>query len=167
VPDLFQIRPEFRKYLLLVDPYAAASHEIQSFVVTLLKAQKACELHLVDEASLNDPATIARDLALILSRQKMGTYLYIAGLAKTVEPIKQAVAAAGFTESEMNVVTFGQAGKRIFCAGCQRIFEIAAESHETRCSCGLRLTITTHYSPRLDAYLGYQEINQACKGESS
>jgi hypothetical protein len=97
-------------------------------------------------------------LTELLSRQKMGAYLYAAGSYQTVRQWKKLAEHIGFGADEMQVMALGPRQINLFCAGCQNIFQTGQREHVCCPSCGLVLTITPHYSRRLDAYLGYAEI---------
>ncbi|MBO8170900.1 MAG: hypothetical protein H0Z33_03305 [Bacillaceae bacterium] len=90
----------------------------------------------------------------ILGRQKVGSYLYVAGSRRLVQKVCRIAYASGFTDGDMQVkVTDGSF--RIFCSRCYMITERVDFSVFICDSCGLKLEPSTHYSRYHDAYLGY------------
>ncbi|MBM7693625.1 hypothetical protein JOC77_003069 [Peribacillus deserti] len=97
-----------------------------------------------------------------LSSQKMGCYLYIAVSRKYLYQIMCLAEAAGFSEEEVQLIGYGDKEIHLFCCRCHSITELAAAANkhaEQLCSCcGLLLTVSSHYSPLRNAYLGYPAI---------
>lgn len=159
MPDSIQIRPNFRKFMILADSFASSSPVIRKLADDLADRKGSVELHEVEQFDSTDFSASENEIYTLLSSQKMGTFLYIAGLTQKVANLQRIALDAGFSDSEMEVIFLGEAEKQIFCAGCQDIFKVDPKLTQITCqNCGLLLTITDHYSPRLACYLGYQEI---------
>lgn len=148
----------FRKFLVLTDRFSSTLPIIHSLVDKLLQKELSVVLHTVDQLNFADFSTTRNEVLSLLSSQTMGTFLYIAGSPEMVESLQRLAIEAGFTDSEMEVFRFGDINRMVFCAGCQVIFDVPLVPQVTCQNCGLLLTITDHFSPRLRAYLGYQEI---------
>ncbi|QRG68857.1 dimethylamine monooxygenase subunit DmmA family protein [Brevibacillus choshinensis] len=97
-------------------------------------------------------------LDLWFSQQKMGTYLYMAGNWEWVNRLKSLAVEAGFSEYEMQMKALGNRSKKVICSKCHGVNDVADESHISCMHCGIKLEVSSHYSRRLDAYLGYTSI---------
>lgn len=95
---------------------------------------------------------------LWFNQQKMGSYLYISGEWEYVNRMKKIALAAGFSHEEMQMQVIGPLKKKLICCTCHAGNLIDDETYITCMNCGAELEISTHYSPRLEAYLGYVSI---------
>jgi dimethylamine monooxygenase subunit C len=138
-----------RKYLFCTDQQGAES--LHLLVQQTIEANVQYDFLMIEDqhdSFLNDWFT----------QQKMGTYLYISGRWKFVKRVKNLALSAGFTQYEMQVKVLESISKRIICCKCHGVNEIDDEVHITCRHCRLYLEVSTHYSRRLDGYLGYYSI---------
>jgi dimethylamine monooxygenase subunit C len=97
-------------------------------------------------------------LDMWLNQQKMGSYLYISGGWNFVKRVEKIALAAGFSQEEMQMKVIGTVKKKLICCVCHAGNPIDDEASITCMNCGAELEVSTHYSPRLEAYLGYVSI---------
>lgn len=94
------------------------------------------------------------DITDWLSKQKMGCYFYGAGTWETIKRLKQIAESIGFSNAEMQLIAVGRQDQNVFCSKCHMIQP--ARSQLITCNhCGLRLSVSKHYSSYHQAYLGY------------
>jgi dimethylamine monooxygenase subunit C len=106
-----------------------------------------------------------KEIADLFARQKIGTYLYLAGTPQRIKEWTAMAVEAGFTEEEMQTVCCGAEEQRLFCAHCHHIQTIGKED-SVRCShCGMQLEVSSHYSRLHDAYYGYIQLPCSDGGE--
>jgi hypothetical protein len=96
----------------------------------------------------------------ILDQQLIGTKLYISGLWSMVSELKKMAFVAGFTDKEILINGIGQKNEKIFCVKCYQLNHKQLDSElEFKCKyCNTTLDVSTHYSKRLEAYLGYIKV---------
>lgn len=146
------INPAKRIYLICREP--CAETELQPLLSALQEHHVPYVVHdLVDGGVCSD-----EEWQRLFAGQKMGTQLFLAGRAETVEILKKLAILAGFSKGEIGVIIIGGQSIRLFCAACQQITVISPCEQVDCGSCGRLLTVTSHYSHRLEAYLGYVEI---------
>lgn len=88
-----------------------------------------------------------------LSNQKMGCYLYVAGKRGWINRLEQIAWSIGFSDEEMQIMALGQR-KSVFCSRCHTIQD--ASDQLVNCNhCGLRISVSKHFSRHHKAYLGY------------
>jgi len=97
-------------------------------------------------------------LGLWFNQQKMGTYLYVSGTWKFVNRLKNLALDAGFSEYEMQLNVQGPVSKRVICCICHGVNDVEDELHIICTHCAVELEASSHYSRRLEAYLGYTSI---------
>ena len=137
-----------------------------SFGEMVAKLGIAVEAHLISSAGpmfVPDPESggelhsldVDDSLLQYLSNQPIGSRVYVCGDAQTVKRMNQLTQAAGYAAEEVLSEPIGQRLERVFCIGCYRL-NPAATSRFIRCQhCGRALEVSSHYSTRLDAVLGY------------
>ncbi|MGG3468644.1 dimethylamine monooxygenase subunit DmmA family protein [Neobacillus pocheonensis] len=92
-----------------------------------------------------------------LSKQKMGSFLYVAMEWDKLHAMKQLAEEVGFSAEEMQYIGYGGQSENVFCCRCHGITEtIWQEKLEINCRhCDLLLEVSDHYSSLKNAYLGY------------
>lgn len=149
----FSLIPGRRKYLLLAD--SSGFQEIFPILDKLIENEWSFELHFIGKSE----TLSCRYIEDWLSRQKIGTYLYISAKWETVGQLIKIATRAGFTEEEMQAKGFGKRVKRVFCARCYAINPVVTAELEIVCKqCGQKLEVSTHYSRLHDAYYGFVTI---------
>ncbi|WP_158738142.1 dimethylamine monooxygenase subunit DmmA family protein [Alteribacillus sp. YIM 98480] len=95
-------------------------------------------------------------ISSILSGQFIGTSLSITGTWPVVQELKKLAVSQGFTEEEIQCKGVGPKQKKVFCVKCYSINEL---KEDMNCpDCHADLDVSDHFSRRLEAYLGYIEI---------
>lgn len=140
-----------QRCVVLVDSAGeTASHTLRK---ELSEADLPFEVHHVGRESLNQPG-----LVHLLSNQLIGTYLYVYTSWDLQKPLIRLAEDAGFSNDEMECQGFGPLHKQVYCSACQEMNEAQHESEIPCRYCGEHLTVSDHYSKRLQAYLGYTSI---------
>ena len=117
------------------------------------------EAHDLTKETFQDRSALLRYVRDCLSTQKIGTFLHLYAAWELIEPIRQIAAEIGFTEKEMEVIGFGEKAKNVFCPCCQKMSTATSDDSVIFCQhCGQKLSVSSHYSRRLDAFLGYSII---------
>jgi dimethylamine monooxygenase subunit C len=91
----------------------------------------------------------------LLSEQKVGTELLYMCSWPTLMKLAKLAQSVGFTQDEIQ--SCGTSGRqaKVFCVKCYRLIEKSTKDKMTCEHCGISLTVSNHYSHRLEAYLGY------------
>jgi len=64
----------------------------------------------------------------------------------------------GYANEDIEGYFTGEKEERVFCARCYKIQKKLAEPEMTCRHCGTSLSVSKHYSPRIEAYLGYVSL---------
>lgn len=97
-------------------------------------------------------------LITYLENQSMGTRLFTCGEADTVKRLQKIATTVGFNLDEMYFEILGKRREKIFCAGCSTL-NLPSPEKVIRCeNCGRLLEVSSHYSKRLNAVLGYLTV---------
>lgn len=140
-----------QRYLLLIDETgASASSDLRN---KLAASGLPVEVHHVTLESLHQSAWSA-----LLSSQWIGTYLYLLVSWPLLEPLKQLAEDAGFSEQEMECHGLGPRTRQVFCSACQKMNQTEDTTVIMCHFCGEELSVSEHYSKRLQAFLGYTSI---------
>lgn len=95
-------------------------------------------------------------LSEFLKDQKMGTFLYLGLANDQLLQAKLVAETTGFSEEEAQYIGHGEKVFRIFCCRCHGINETTNTVEEIICrQCGLKLSVSDHYSIFHNAVLGY------------
>lgn len=138
-----------RKYLFCADSEGGES--LYSLFQQAMEKNVPFDFHIVEHES-------NFFLSLWLGQQKMGTFLYLSGKYAFVNRLKNLAFEAGFSEYEMQVNVCGPIPKKVICCSCYG-WNQADDDLDINCQhCGLKLEVSSHYSRRLEAYLGYLSI---------
>lgn len=141
-------------------------HQATILSETAAKMGIAVETHLIsspgpmlvpDPESVRELHSLDVDAKLLdyLNNQPMGSRVYVCGEPQTVKRMIQLTEEAGFSSEEVLSERIGQRLERVFCIGCYLV-NPAAQSRFIHCMhCGRALEVSSHYSTRLDAVLGY------------
>lgn len=99
-------------------------------------------------------------IAPVLSKQVIGTRVYISGQWPMIDRIKEVAYNQGFTDEEIIINGIGQREKHIFCIKCYQLncnkFDVGQDYVCEHCK--TKLDVSSHYSKRLNAFLGYIKI---------
>jgi hypothetical protein len=99
-----------------------------------------------------------QEMLPILDEQLIGTRLFISGTWPMISEIKKVAYTAGFTDEEIQCKGIGRKHENVFCVKCYRLNGKKNE-YEMVCEhCNTTLDVSTHFSRRLDAYLGYIKL---------
>jgi hypothetical protein len=139
-----------RKYLFLSDHTGAP--------LCLPLIQSALERKLPLEWQVHDSCEES-ELIRWLSSQPIGSFLYLAGSRQVLESARNAAHRAGYSDEELQAVLVGDETTRIFCVVCEQLALVPHGRSVTCPHCATALSVTDHYSPRLQAYLAYQPIS--------
>ncbi|MGJ7919762.1 dimethylamine monooxygenase subunit DmmA family protein [Neobacillus sp. LXY-4] len=94
-------------------------------------------------------------ISSMLTKQPIGTKLFLIGEWEMIEDLKQLAIEAGFTEEEMVVKGIGMKEEKVFCAKCYHLNK-KTDQNVVKCdNCNTKLDVSKHYSKRHKAYLGY------------
>lgn len=98
------------------------------------------------------------DITQWLSRQKMGSYLYVALPWNEIDEMKSLIESIGFTAEESQFIGYGPQNIKVFCCRCHGITEeinIKVDQYLNCQHCQLLLVVSDHYSRQKNAFLGY------------
>jgi hypothetical protein len=153
--------PNKRHYLFCVD--VIGKEVLSSIIHEVQGRQASLEVIQIDKHVSSDRIHVA--MLDRLSRQKMGTYLYIAAEWKRLEQLKKVAEEVGFTSEEASYIGLGARNINVFCCRCHGINKSLEETIEAgnsriKCSfCKIPLSVSDHHSKLRNAYLGYTEIS--------
>lgn len=149
IVDEFSPKLNKRKFVVISD--SSASHEAERFIGKI-NADVPYEFSKVTEADYK------REVRTLLSQQKVGTQLYIAGEWDNSYIIFAEAIKAGFLEEEIQTYIYGQKKKFIYCMKCYETTEIHNEK-EAQCShCRSMLSVGPFFSKVHKGYIGYPFI---------
>lgn len=100
-----------------------------------------------------------RSIAKILESQTVGTRIMAFCDWSEYSRIKHIARQIGYSNREIQGFGFGKMDERVFCARCYRMQRKPPQSELICMQCGIPLVISNHYSPRLEAYMGYVKVN--------
>ncbi|WP_067727607.1 dimethylamine monooxygenase subunit DmmA family protein [Oceanobacillus damuensis] len=106
-------------------------------------------------------------LQTIFNNQVIGTRLYISGSWSMINFVKNVAYNSGFTDDEIQYNGLGQKKEKIMCVKCYAFNtnQTGDEIEEMICEhCNTKLEVSSHYSRRLGAYLGYVKAEEAVIG---
>lgn len=164
----FYLRPNLQKVVIICDELAIC--ESIAFSHLLSKQKIAIELYIFKTKELDSESkdyyralfshqvnflTEMSSVYESLSYQLIGTKLFLAGNWKMVNEIRQLAKKIGFGEDEVHASRYGKDEERIFCVKCLSINKKEEAEYQVCSSCKTRLELTTRYSKRLQAYLGF------------
>ncbi|CAN7495564.1 hypothetical protein [Rossellomorea sp. LjRoot5] len=98
------------------------------------------------------------DISHWLEDQKMGSYLYIAMVWNKLSYFKKFAEGHGFSAEETQYIGHGVRFIHVFCFKCHQKMEVKGDpiNQITTCPhCDMKLSVSAHYSPLHEAYLGY------------
>ncbi|MFE7064850.1 hypothetical protein ACFVAD_22220 [Sutcliffiella sp. NPDC057660] len=153
--------PNKRHYLFCVDE--TGEEELSSLIREVQVRQASVEVIQIDKHVSSD--RLQEEMKHGLSRQKMGTYLYIAVEWKRLDQLIIVAEDVGFTSEEASFIGVGTKNMNVFCCRCHGInmvsdIKIERGNFRINCSfCRISLSVSDHYSKFRNAYLGYSEIS--------
>ncbi|MED4286838.1 dimethylamine monooxygenase subunit DmmA family protein [Priestia megaterium] len=170
--SLFRSQPNSRRVLLFIDElamfenlsilYSLSLSKLETYIY--IKIQKEPQettryLQRLFSDHINfKPFVSNQEVPDILAEQLMGTKLFISGLQSMVREVKEIAYDAGFTDDEIQYKEIGPRKEKVLCVKCYQLNGKKNE-HEIICEhCNTFLDVSTHFSRRLDAYLGYIKI---------
>lgn len=101
------------------------------------------------------------DISCWLKNQKMGSYLYIAVEWSRLPDLKRMAEVSGFSDDEAQYIGHGVRFINVYCCKCQKKTKVNGELPDafTICPhCHLKLSVSDHYSKRMESYLGYPAL---------
>ncbi|MCM3791051.1 hypothetical protein M3221_22175 [Domibacillus indicus] len=109
--------------------------------------------------SLDCLVTVSSERLLsILRIQFIGTRLVVAGSAPFVKTVRNHAETAGFSDEEMQLKIIGSQKDTVFCVKCYSRHDRNEKDFFVCPSCRTELDVSSHYSKRHDAYLGYIRV---------
>lgn len=103
-------------------------------------------------------------LLAYLGSQTIGTRVFSCGEAGMVQRLQRLIRAAGFGLQEAFFEVIGNRRDQIFCVRCSTLNPPSSEKY-IRCeNCGRILEVSSHYSKRLRAVLGYLTVAEQLQG---
>lgn len=165
IVESFSVNESKRHFLLIADQDGI--EKVRGFLPSL--SQDTYHFYSVGDTecalALNTTPISQQDFEMkrseILSKQKVGTQLYIAGKWKFAEKIFTEAVASGFSEEEIQVCIQGPKERYTYCPSCYTLSAIHPEDVESQCpKCGVMLVISKHYSRVRKGYLGYPYVKQ-------
>jgi hypothetical protein len=101
-----------------------------------------------------------QSVAKIVGSQTVGTRIMAFCDWSDYSQIKHIARQAGYSNEEIQGLGFGEKEERVFCARCYEMQRKPYGSEMVCLQCGASLIISNHYSLRLEAYMGYVNVNQ-------
>lgn len=142
------------KYLLCADKNGVTL--LKPILDQIILTNQSMEFFFIGENAIDHPSIM--DIKLWLSRQMMGSFLYLAFDREKLKSLKDLMKEIGFTEDEVQFIGYGIKRNSVFCCRCHWITEINNVELEIQViceKCNLLLSVSNHYSKLRDAYLGY------------
>nr|WP_275943722.1 dimethylamine monooxygenase subunit DmmA family protein [Gluconacetobacter tumulisoli] len=96
-------------------------------------------------------------LAWRLATERVGLRLYAAGDDTFLSAVALTGDAAGMTGEEMYLAPPVQGGRRVICIHCSTMHDDVADEGLSCAGCGAVLSVRSHYSRRIGAYMGVAE----------
>jgi hypothetical protein len=173
----FEIRGRCRKHLVFVDVHGVADvvPDVRRMAVTgypvewNLVGESAGETddHCIDALisakrlwpHVSDPDA----LRMYLEDQPMGTHLYIAASWESARSLVRIAEMVGYAKEDIQIRGYGQKYQKVFCIACYTINPIGDAPTVICRQCGKVISVSDHYSRRLDAVLGYLMLNNMTK----
>lgn len=91
-----------------------------------------------------------------LSKQKMGTFLYVVLPYSELHTVQRMAKRIGFSSDETQYIGYGEKWISIFCCRCHELNRAEEKQTELTChQCRLKLEVSDHYSEFHHAFLGY------------
>ncbi|WP_373228815.1 dimethylamine monooxygenase subunit DmmA family protein [Cohnella sp.] len=162
------------KHLLFID----SSGILQAFPVLLALAELGGQLQLYSMNQSDNTASEAlrayakrmdislqtirgdweKKVARIAESQTVGTRIMTFCDWSIYKRVKRIARQAGYSNEEIQGYGFGEKEESVFCARCYRMQLKPNESEMTCVQCGAALIVSDHYSPRLEAFIGYIHV---------
>ncbi|MEJ9232133.1 hypothetical protein LAV79_22230 [Peribacillus butanolivorans] len=170
--SFFQLQPSDRKMLLLIDESALFESLAIIDFLSLKKIEtdiyikaKRQQWEIIDYVKSKLHSNInflssseSQEAYSILDEQIIGTKLFISGLWPMVHHIEQMAKVVGFTDEEIQYKGIGRKKEKVFCVKCYS-YNRKKNQNEITCEhCKTVLDVSSHFSKRLDAYLGYIHV---------
>lgn len=95
----------------------------------------------------------------LLNEQLIGTRIFISGPWAMFKQIKAIANTAGFTDEEIYFNGAEERNNKVYCVKCYS-YNKSQNTNQITCEhCNTILDVSRHFSKRLDAYLGYIQVN--------
>jgi dimethylamine monooxygenase subunit C len=172
--ELITIKSNKHKYMLFMDRsgllrslpailalgYLGMNVEVYFEKDTTNKSTKMIETYL---KSMNSQIKSVRAwdekaLEYLLSEQKVGTELLYMCNRQTLTKLVKLAQSVGFTQDEIQSCGTSERQAKVFCVKCYRLIERPVQNKMTCEHCGISLSVSNHYSHRLEAFLGYVDV---------
>jgi RNase P subunit RPR2 len=176
-PSPFQIHSRCRKHLVFADAYGVADvvADIEQMAATGYPIEwnfigtdggetvdQRIDRLISAKRSWSDVRE-TRELRSYLEQQPMGAHLYIAASWDSARRLTRIADAVGYAKEDIQIRGYGPKYQRVFCIACYTINPIGGAS-TVRCrQCGKLLSVTDHYSRRLDAVMGWLMLDTTTK----
>ncbi|MGG2199868.1 hypothetical protein [Paenibacillus sp.] len=110
--------------------------------------------------SLDIPVRIIREwkrpsLSLLLAERTIDTQLVVICRWPLYNNLVKLARELGFAKEDIEGYDNGDKEESVFCVRCYKLQRKPVESETSCLHCGASLSISNHYSERLEAYLGY------------
>lgn len=135
-----------RKCLIITD---SATNEAVSQFQNEMKQEVPYELFVMSEID---------EVTDVLSRQKMGTQLYIASTWENAKMLFPLAIEEGYSEEEIQLVVEGEKERHIYCMKCFTLSPIKDEKEVQCAQCHAHLEVGPFFSRVRKGYIGYPFI---------
>jgi hypothetical protein len=173
----FEIYDRCRKHLVFVDSNGAADvvHDVRrmastgfavewNYIGTGMEENVYHDVNdLISAKRLWSDVTDSNALRMYLERQPMGTHLYIAASWASARPLVRIAEDVGYAKEDIQIRGYGQKYQNVFCIACYTMNPIGDASTVVCRQCGKTLSVSDHYSRRLDAVIGYISLDNMTK----
>lgn len=170
--SLFHLPANSRKVLLFIDEsaifeslaiiYSLFFNKIETYLYVKTERKQGGTMSYVQNLLPNRISFISscsyQEIFPILNEQVMGTKLFISGTWPMISEVKKIAYTAGFTDEEIQYKGIGQKNETVFCVKCYHLNRKKNEYKIICEHCNTVLDVSTHFSRRLDAYLGYIKV---------
>ncbi|WNS78040.1 dimethylamine monooxygenase subunit DmmA family protein [Domibacillus sp. DTU_2020_1001157_1_SI_ALB_TIR_016] len=170
--NYFSIPSHTAKLLIVLDEAALSegfsslqpffSTDIRVHFIVQTKQKKKQILSSYPELSshpLDCLVTVSSERLLsILRIQFIGTRLVVSGSSSFVKTVRSEAETAGFSDEEMQLKVIGSQKDTVFCVKCYSRHDRNEKEFFVCPSCRTELDVSSHYSKRHDAYLGYIRV---------
>ncbi|AJY73483.1 dimethylamine monooxygenase subunit DmmA family protein [Paenibacillus beijingensis] len=99
-------------------------------------------------------------IAAAIKEQTIGTRIMAFCDWRDFSRIKRIARQSGYANEEFQGIGIGEKEERVFCAHCYEMQPKPNGSEMDCVRCGSPLLISNHYSPRLEAFMGYVNVNE-------
>jgi dimethylamine monooxygenase subunit C len=117
-------------------------------------ASTLAALHPNDMWTAQTISILLNRLDVVLSSERMGTRLYLAGTEGFIGQVMKVALAHGIDFNSIKTEHRGSEARRVQCVHCKGITDNVTTQPVTCTHCGLSLLVRDHYSRRIGAFQG-------------